>query len=123
MASGEGDTKPVNVDDDVDHDFAHKLDEIINHNATGLSLSIGYRVGLVQTMVELKEPKTSIEIAETAGLNERLLLIRVPNFYFLHCVHVLFFDFIFLLPKFQVSGASVNIKFLCKPFQPRLHSL
>jgi len=66
-----GSAKLVNVDDDVDHEFAHKLDEIINHNATGLSLSIGYRVGLVQTMAELEEPKTSMEIAEKAGLNER----------------------------------------------------
>ena len=92
-----GSAKLVNVDDDVDHEFAHKLDEIINHNATGLSLSIGYRVGLVQTMAELEEPKTSMEIAEKAGLNERLLLLRAPNCYFYHNVLVPFINFCFAL--------------------------
>ena len=75
VATGEESGKSMKMEDDIDHDFVHRMDHIIEHNATGISLAIGYRVGLIKTMAELEEPKTSTEIAEKAGLNERYLLI------------------------------------------------
>lgn len=53
------------------NNFAVRLDEIIESSSTGLGLTIGYRVGLIKTLCDLNEPKTSTEIAEIAGLNER----------------------------------------------------
>ena len=59
------------MDADIDHEFVEKMEQVIENNAMGLGLSIGYRVGLIDAMAELKEPKTSMEIAEKSGLNER----------------------------------------------------
>ena len=59
------------MDPDIDHEFVEKMEQVIENNAMGLGLSIGYRVGLIDAMAELKEPKTSMEISEKSGLNER----------------------------------------------------
>lgn len=50
--------------------FGETLLDSINKSAVVLSISLGHRVGLFDTMNNLK-PSTSAEIAEAAGLNER----------------------------------------------------
>eukprot|EP00112_Aurelia_sp_Birch-Aquarium-sp1_P022058 Seg6097.1 transcript_id=Seg6097.1/GoldUCD/mRNA.D3Y31 product="hypothetical protein" protein_id=Seg6097.1/GoldUCD/D3Y31 len=56
---------------ETDIEFVKKMDQVIEHNSLGIAVAIGHRLGLFKTMVELTEPKTSSEIAEKSGLNER----------------------------------------------------
>ncbi|GAB4168670.1 MAG: class I SAM-dependent methyltransferase [Terrimicrobiaceae bacterium] len=50
--------------------FAEQLLEILNHGATSLLISIGHRTGLFDVMSD-GAARTSAELAEEAGLNER----------------------------------------------------
>ena len=52
-------------------EFSARMDSVIEHNALGIAIAVGHRIGLIQTMVELTEPRTSSEIAKAAGLHER----------------------------------------------------
>ena len=52
-------------------EFSAQMDSVIEHNALGIAIAVGHRIGLIQTMVNLTEPRTSSEIARIAGLNER----------------------------------------------------
>lgn len=54
--------------------FLAKMETVIEHNSLGIAVAIGSRTGLLQTMIDLTEAKTSQEIAAGAGLNERLLI-------------------------------------------------
>ena len=57
--------------EEQDAEFLEKMEEVIQHNALGIAVAIGHRLGLFQTMIELTEPQTSHEIAAKAGLQER----------------------------------------------------
>ena len=59
------------VGQETDLEFVKKMGEVIEHNSLGIAMAIGHRLGLFKTMIELTEPKTSKEIAEKSGLNER----------------------------------------------------
>lgn len=50
--------------------FAGKMMDMLNGAALAMMTSIGHRTGLFDTM-SMMHPATSVEIAETAGLNER----------------------------------------------------
>ena len=50
--------------------FAGQVLDVVSNAATALTLSIGHRTGLFDTMAELP-PSTSQQIAEAAGLQER----------------------------------------------------
>ncbi len=52
--------------------FAEKLLEILNHGATALLISIGHRTGLFDAISD-GVPRTSEEVAEATGLNERYI--------------------------------------------------
>lgn len=52
-------------------EFGAKMETVLQHNALGMALAVGHRTGLMQKLAESQEPKTSAEIAATAGLNER----------------------------------------------------
>ena len=56
---------------ETDVEFVKKMDQVIEHNSLGIAVAIGHRLGLFKAMIELTEPKTSKEIAEKSGLNER----------------------------------------------------
>ena len=56
---------------ETDVEFVKKMDQVIEHNSLGIAVAIGHRLGLFKAMIELMEPKTSKEIAEKSGLNER----------------------------------------------------
>ena len=79
-ASEDESAKSIKMEQEVDHEFVHRLDQIIEHNAVGIGLAIGYRVGLIKIMTELEDPKTSNEIAEKAGLHERCLRVLLLFF-------------------------------------------
>jgi 2-polyprenyl-3-methyl-5-hydroxy-6-metoxy-1,4-benzoquinol methylase len=57
------------IDDDSEA-FAEHLLDILNHGAIALTISIGHRTGLFDTLAKLP-PCNSQTIAEAAGLNER----------------------------------------------------
>lgn len=61
---------PQIVEADPAELFAGKMLEILNGGALALMTSIGHRTGLFDTMATMP-PATSIQLAETAGLNER----------------------------------------------------
>lgn len=50
--------------------FGERVVSILNESSLGLMISIGYRVGLFETM-KSRPPSSSQQIAEAAGLNER----------------------------------------------------
>ncbi len=50
--------------------FAEQLLQILNNGATALLISVGHRTGLFDAMAD-GTPRTSEELSETAGLNER----------------------------------------------------
>lgn len=53
-------------------DFAAKMDHLAESTMLFSVLSVGYRLGLLQKLVELDEtPKTSDDIAALLGLRER----------------------------------------------------
>ena len=54
-----------------DAEFLEKMEEVIQHNALGIAVAIGHRLGLFKAMIEFTEPQTSGEIAAKAGLHER----------------------------------------------------
>ena len=56
---------------EAENDFCAKMETVIEHNALGVAIAVGHRTGLLQKLTELQEPKTSVEIANAAGLNER----------------------------------------------------
>lgn len=71
MADGTEQGAKAKLPDETENEFVERMDTILEHNAVGMGLTIGYRVGLINVMSELQEPKTSLEIAQKAGLNER----------------------------------------------------
>eukprot|EP00795_Rhopilema_esculentum_P005236 gene5236-382_t len=75
MAASKSSDEEVNNDQDLA--FVANMGKLIEHNALGISLAIGYRVGLIEVLANLDEPKTSIEIADKAGLNERTVILVV----------------------------------------------
>ena len=56
---------------EAEDEFCAKMETVIEHNALGVAIAVGHRTGLLQKLTELQEPKTSVEIANAAGLNER----------------------------------------------------
>ena len=71
MAASKSSDEEVNNDQDVA--FMSNMGKVMEHNALGISIAIGYRVGLIKVLSDLDEPKTSMEIADKAGLNERFV--------------------------------------------------
>ena len=59
------------MEESNDAEFLEKMQEVIQHNALGIAVEIGHRLGLFKTMIESTEPQTSHEIAAKAGLHER----------------------------------------------------
>eukprot|EP00794_Sanderia_malayensis_P012718 gene12718-14023_t len=51
--------------------FWEKMKVVADHATLGHAMSLGYRLGLFKAMMEFTEPKTSQEIADKTGLNER----------------------------------------------------
>ncbi|KAJ8029388.1 Sterol 4-C-methyltransferase strm-1 [Holothuria leucospilota] len=52
-------------------DFAARMNSILVKGFTCMSVSIGYELGLFDLLAELKEPKTSQEIADAGNMKER----------------------------------------------------
>ncbi len=52
-------------------DFSKKMEAVVNHTALGHGISLGHRLGLFKVMSDFTEPKSSADIAQKAGLNER----------------------------------------------------
>ncbi|KAJ8029387.1 Sterol 24-C-methyltransferase [Holothuria leucospilota] len=52
-------------------DFAARMATIVRHTCTSTCISIGYELGLFDLLAELKEPKTSQEIADAGNMKER----------------------------------------------------
>ncbi len=51
--------------------FGERFVGLMNESALGLMISVGYRVGLFETMKRLPDASSSVAIAEAAGLSER----------------------------------------------------
>ena len=56
---------------EAEEEFCGQMDTVLQHNALGVAIAVGHRIGLIQKLTELQEPKTSTEIANATGLNER----------------------------------------------------
>jgi len=56
---------------EAEEEFCGQMDAVLQHNALGVAIAVGHRTGLIQKLTELQEPKTSTEIANATGLNER----------------------------------------------------
>ncbi|KAJ8029389.1 2-methoxy-6-polyprenyl-1,4-benzoquinol methylase, mitochondrial [Holothuria leucospilota] len=52
-------------------DFAARMNTVLVHACTSMSISVGYEVGLFDLLAGMKEPKTSQEIADAGDLKER----------------------------------------------------
>jgi len=52
-------------------DFSEKMTAILNYGALNLALAIGYRLGLFDTLDAFDRPRSSVDIAQEAGLNAR----------------------------------------------------
>ena len=65
MAASKSSEEEVTNDQDVA--FMANMGKVMEHNALGISIAIGYRVGLIEVLANLDEPKTSMEIADKAG--------------------------------------------------------
>ena len=53
--------------------FSEKLMDALNNAALGMGIAMGDYMGLFKAMAELEKSVTSAELAERAGLNERLV--------------------------------------------------
>ena len=78
MAASKSSEEEVTNDQDVA--FMANMGKVMEHNALGISIAIGYRVGLIEVLANLDEPKTSMEIADKAGLNERFVFCNSDSF-------------------------------------------
>ncbi|XP_077995021.1 S-adenosylmethionine-dependent methyltransferase Rv2258c-like [Glandiceps talaboti] len=58
-------------DDDHGESFGNRMVEIVQHGFASVGIAVGSTTGLFNTMATFDEPKTSREIADTAGLKER----------------------------------------------------
>ena len=68
--------------DEAPHEFAERMMMTVNASAVALGLSIGVETGLFKTITSLKEPKTSTEIADLAGLKERYVKHSMDHLYY-----------------------------------------
>jgi 2-polyprenyl-3-methyl-5-hydroxy-6-metoxy-1,4-benzoquinol methylase len=60
----------IETDQNKAEAFADQIANVLNNGALSIALSIGHRTGLFDTLATMP-PATSVEIAETANLNER----------------------------------------------------
>ena len=52
-------------------DFCGRICQIVTDSHLCLSIALGVRIGLWETMAKWDQPKTSVEIAEATKLKER----------------------------------------------------